>query len=208
MGTSHRPTPSIFLSPPGKPPVNTLTLYTYSYGDTVTLDVISRKEDSLIPVRNIYENVIPTLKRNVLSARISKLGVRSLALTEPYVSTLKKIGLKVVGSSHYVTILDFIKICKYFKHPPPESLAKFCFITSLMDPEDVVKSFSGTGTRSLLSAPHIGGSKGQSSTLSPIGGTHSSLNSLVLSPAQSGSPSGVGEGSVYSTALSHVNESE
>ena len=77
-----------------------------------------------------------------------------------------------------------------------------------MDPEDVVKSFSGAGIQSLLSAPHVGGSKGQSSTLSPYGGSHSNLNSLVQSPAQSGSPGGVGEGSVYTTALSHVTESK
>ena len=153
--------------------------------------------------------MLPGLKRNVLSARISKLGIRSLALTEPYVSTLKKIGLKVVGSSHYVSILDFIKICRYFKRPPPESLAKFCFITSQMEPEDVVKLFSGSGAQTLLTPPRVVGSPGQSSTLSPsIGGSHSYLNSLVQVSSQSGSPFGLDGGSMYTTALSHNYESK
>ena len=96
-----------------------------------------------MPVKNMYEKVIPGLKRNVLSARISKLGIRSLVFVEPYISALKKLGLNVTGSSHYMTIVDFVKICKYFKILAPDSLSHFSFITSDLEVEEVLQTFVG-----------------------------------------------------------------
>ena len=126
-----------------KPTPDTVCLYVYHWG-TVSLDVITRKEEaSVIPVKNIYEKVIPGLKRNVLSARISKLGIRSLVFVEPYISALKRLGLNVTGSSHYMTIVDFVKICKYFKIVAPDSLSHFSFITSDLEVEEVLQSFVG-----------------------------------------------------------------
>ena len=104
--------------------------------------MIARHSDSIIPVKNLYEKVIPGLKRNVLSARISKLQVKSEALMEPYVRALKKLGLVVTGASHFVGIVDFIKICNYFKTPPPDNLTKFYTISSEVHPDDVVRSFT------------------------------------------------------------------
>ena len=123
-------------------PIDTLCLYAYHWRD-ISLDVIVRQEqEALIPIRNVYENTISSLKRNVLSARLSKLGVRSHILTEPYVSILKKMGLHVTGSSHYVKITDFVKICNYFKATPPENVVKFCFISSQQEVKEVLKSFN------------------------------------------------------------------
>ena len=126
-------------------PVDRLDLYAYGWGDFF-LDIISRRSDSLIPVKNIYEKVIPGLKRNVLSARISKLQVKSEALSEPYISAMKKLGLVVTGASHFVGIVDFIKICKYFHVQPPDNLTKFYTINSEVNPEDVLRSFSSDPT--------------------------------------------------------------
>ena len=122
-------------------PVDRLDLYSFGWGD-FQLDVVSRHTHSFIPVKNIYERVIPGLKRNVLSARISKLQVKSEALTEPYITSMKKLGLVVTGASHFVGITDFVKICHYFHVQPPASLAKFCNITSDADPEAILRSFS------------------------------------------------------------------
>ena len=122
-------------------PLDTIYLYAYGWGDFF-LDVIARHSDSIIPVKNLYEKVIPGLKRNVLSARISKLQVKSEALMEPYITALKKLGLVVTGASHFVGIVDFIKICKYFKTPPPDNLTKFYAISSEVNPDDVLRSFS------------------------------------------------------------------
>ena len=128
--------------PPVMAPIDTLCLYAYHWRD-ISLDVIVRQEqEALIPIRNVYENTFPSLKRNVLSARLSKLGVRSHVLTEPYVSILKKMGLHVTGSSHYVKITDFVKICNYFKANTPENVVKFCFISSQLEVEEVLKSFN------------------------------------------------------------------
>ena len=125
--------------------VDRLDLYAYGWGDFF-LDIISRRSDSLIPVKNIYEKVIPGLKRNVLSARISKLQVKSEALSEPYISAMKKLGLVVTGASHFVGIVDFIKICKYFHVQPPDNLTKFYTINSEINPEDVLRSFAADPT--------------------------------------------------------------
>ena len=126
----------------GRPPLDTLCFYNFHWGGA-SVDVITRNEDpTLIPVKNIYEKVIPGLKRNVLSARNSKLGVKSIVLPEPYVSTLKTTDLGVTGSSHYMTIPNFTRICSYFKHPPPDILMKFDFVTSKLDPEVVLPIFN------------------------------------------------------------------
>ena len=122
-------------------PLDRLDLYAYGWGDFF-LDIISRRSNCFIPVKNIYEKVIPGLKRNVLSARISKLQVKSEALSEPYISAMKKLGLVVTGASHFVGIVDFIKICKYFHVQPPHNLTKFYAINSEVNPEDVLRSFS------------------------------------------------------------------
>lgn len=90
----------------------------------------------------IYLRAIPGLKQNVLSARISKLGIRSLVLPEPYVSCLKKLNMGLTGSSHYITINDFIKICTYFKHPPPEDIIRFTLVTSTVPTSDVLLLFN------------------------------------------------------------------
>ena len=96
----------------------------------------------LIPKRNLYLKAIPGLTLNVLSARISKLGIRSLVLPEPYVSTLKKLNLGLNGSSHYVTISNFVKICTYFKRKPPALVGKFDLVSSDLDPKEVVCLFN------------------------------------------------------------------
>lgn len=118
-----------------------LYLYSYGWGDFF-LDIISRRTNSFIPVKNIYEKVIPGLKRNVLSARISKLQVKSEALSEPYITSMKKLGLVVTGASHFVGIVDFIKICQYFHVQSPNNLSKFYVINSEVDPQSVLQSFS------------------------------------------------------------------
>ena len=89
---------------------------------------------------------IPGLKQNVLSARISKLGIRSLVLPEPYVSCLKKLNMGLTGSSHYITINDFVKICTYFKHPPPEDITRFTIVTSTVPTSDVLLLFNNPKT--------------------------------------------------------------
>ena len=126
-------------------PLDRLDLYAYGWGDFF-LDIIARRTDSFIPVKNIYEKVIPGLKRNVLSARISKLQVKSEALSEPYISAMKKLGLVVTGASHFVGIVDFIKICKYFHVQPPDNLTKFYAVNSEVSPEDVLRTFSSEKT--------------------------------------------------------------
>lgn len=126
-------------------PLDRLDLYAYGWGDFF-LDIIARRTDSFIPVKNIYEKVIPGLKRNVLSARISKLQVKSEALSEPYISAMKKLGLVVTGASHFVGIVDFIKICKYFHVQPPDNLTKFYAVNSEVNPDDVLRTFSSEKT--------------------------------------------------------------
>ena len=57
-------------------------------------------------------------------------------------STVKKLGLGLTGSSHYITIPDFFKICRYFKHTPPEKLSSFQFVTSAVSTDDVLVMFN------------------------------------------------------------------
>ena len=97
-------------------------------------------------MRNLYLKAIPGLKQNVLSARISKLGIRSLVLPEPYISTLKRLNLGLNGSSHYVTISDFVKICTYFKRQAPALVGKFDFVSSDLDPTEVLCLFNDPDT--------------------------------------------------------------
>ncbi len=107
------------------------------------LDVlVTNSLPSYIPVKNVYQRAIPYLKQNVLSARISKHGIRSAVLSEPYVSTVKKLSMGLTGSSHYITISDFFKICRYFKHQPPEKLSNFQFVTSAVSTDDVLEMFN------------------------------------------------------------------
>ncbi len=90
----------------------------------------------------MYQRAIPHLKQNVLSARISKHGIRSAVLSEPYVSTVKKLDLGLTGSSHYITVSDFFTICHYFKQQPPNILMNFRFVNSGISSEDVLEMFN------------------------------------------------------------------
>lgn len=158
-------------------------------------------------MKNIYEKVIPGLKRNVLSARISKLQVKSEALTEPYISALKKLGLVVTGASHFVGIVDFIKICKYFQIQPPDNLTKFYAINSSVNPEDVLSSFSAEKTElSILDLPTSNLESANAVQNVPTAGALLSAGVEDIRPGSSGSgcsleqpvgefsPSSVGEG--------------
>ena len=151
--TNYTSTPSLSHHA-GSPPIDTICVYHYQWCD-VTIDILTRIDKvTLIPIKNVYNRAIPGLKQNVLSARISKLGIRSLVLPEPYVSTLKKLNMGLTGSSHYITISDFVKICTYFRHPPPKNIVKFDFITSAISSEEVVKIFndpSNEASQKLLS---------------------------------------------------------
>lgn len=122
--------------------MDTLCIYQFKYGKEY-IEVITRRNlVPLIPIKNVYNKAIPDLKQNVLSARISKLGIRSLVLSEPYVSTVKKLDIGLTGSSHYVTVLDFIKICIYFKAVPDAYISKLDLILSLHPVEDILRLFN------------------------------------------------------------------
>ena len=186
-------------------PLDRLDLYAYGWGDFF-LDIIARRIDSLIPVKNIYEKVIPGLKRNVLSARISKLQVKSEALSEPYISAMKKLGLVVTGASHFVGIVDFIKICKYFHVQPPDNLTKFYTINSEVNPEDVLRTFSTEQAENRGQSFQPSGGE-LPSHLQPDRGMQSSGSGgggMLLSSGQGDAmPSGV---SVELSASPHVTE--
>ena len=123
-----------------------LCIYKFRW-DHEYIEVLTRQKcPPLIPVKNLYLKAIPGLKQNVLSARISKLGIRSLVLSEPYISTVKKLNLGLTGSSHYVTISDFVKICTYFKRKAPALVGKFDFVSSDLDPQDVLHLFNDPDT--------------------------------------------------------------
>ena len=133
---------SVFSIPSGSSPIDLVCVYHYHWGPT-TIDVLTRNNKAtLIPIRNVYNKAIPGLKQNVLSARISKLGIRSLVLPEPYVSCLKKLNMGLTGRSHYITIPDFIKICNYFKHPPPDDIINFTHVTSVVSTSNVLLLFN------------------------------------------------------------------
>lgn len=131
----------------GSPPVDTLCIYQFSCGPEY-IDIISRKDLSpLIPIKNVYLKAIPGLKQNVLSARISKLGIRSLVLSEPYVSTVKKLNIGLTGSSHYITVSDFIKICNYFRKPIESFVPKLDLIMSSQSPTEILCMFNDPDAR-------------------------------------------------------------
>lgn len=132
------------------------------------MDVLFNREGPLIPIKNIYERVIPGLKRNVLSARISKLGVKSITFVEPHLTTVKKFGLSVTGSSHYVTVPDFIKVCKYFKLVPPRNMPRLCDFTSRNAPDEILAAFPEQDSSGLAGAAR---SEGNSLASYPSGST-------------------------------------
>lgn len=112
------------------------------------MEIIARRSLApLIPIKNVYLKAIPGLKQNVLSARISKLGIRSLVLSEPYVSTVKKLSIGLTGSSHYITVTDFIKICNYFRKPVEAFVSKLDLIMSSQSPDDIVRMFNDPGAK-------------------------------------------------------------
>ncbi|CAI8036655.1 hypothetical protein GBAR_LOCUS20519 [Geodia barretti] len=87
---------------------------------------------------------------------------------------MKKMGLVVTGASHFVGIADFVKICRYFHVEPPGILTKFGTITSEIDPEAVLRSFSGNQTfGSLTGDDNV--SRVTGSTLNQSGGMASLL---------------------------------
>ncbi len=115
--------------------------------------MVTKALPTYIPIKNVYQRAIPYLKQNVLSARISKHGIRSAVLSEPYVSTVKKLDLGLTGSSHYITVSDFFTICHYFKYKPPEVLMNFRFVRSSVPTDDVLEMFNqpqGVRGRELL----------------------------------------------------------
>lgn len=156
--------------------IDTLCVYQFICGPEF-IDILTRRDSTpLIPIKNVYVKAIPGLKQNVLSARISKLGIRSLVLSEPYVSTLKKLNLGLTGSSHYITVTDFIKICGYFRRSIGSFIANLDLILSTHAPGDVVRMFNDPGSaasRALLSRlSEEAGQRnvGKEEALSEIGG--------------------------------------
>lgn len=135
-------------------PVDVLRVYQFKCGKEY-IDIITRLNLApLVPIKDVYHKAIPDLKQNVLSARISKLGIRSLVLSEPYVSTVKKLNIGLTGSSHYVTIPDFMKICVYFKKTPSDYILKLDLILSSHAVDDVLRMFNDPNSqfsRDLLS---------------------------------------------------------
>lgn len=115
-------------------------LYTYKWG-SITLDIVATTtpDSASIPMRDMYDKVIPDIKRNVLSSRMSKIGVHSHALLEPYVVALRKLGLSASARSHYIKVMDFVRLCQYYHRLPPEGLASFSNVTSESPVEEVLK---------------------------------------------------------------------
>ena len=127
--------------------MDTLCIYQFACGPEY-IDIIARKDLApLIPIKNVYLKAIPGLKQNVLSARISKLGIRSLVLSEPYVSTVKKLNIGLTGSSHYITVSDFIKICNYFRKPVESFVPKLDLVMSSQSPSEILCMFNDPDTQ-------------------------------------------------------------
>ena len=120
--------------------VDSVCLYAYQWG-SITLDVVatSAPDSASIPMRDMYDKVIPDIKRNVLSSRMSKIGVHSHALLEPYVVALRKLGLTASARSHYIKVVDFIKLCQYYHRSPPEGLGCFSNVTSESPVDEVLR---------------------------------------------------------------------
>lgn len=75
-------------------------------------------------------------------------------LSEPYVSTVKKLNIGLTGSSHYITVSDFIKICNYFRKPVEGFVPKLDLIMSSQSPDDILRLFNDPdhpASRDLLS---------------------------------------------------------
>ena len=122
--------------------IDTVCLYSYHWGST-HIDLITRRNgDTVVPIKNVYGRVVPGLTRNAVSNRISKLGSKTVALSEPYVNVLKKLQLPITARSHYLTISDFIQICIYYRRSPPSNLTEFAQITSCANPAEILKKFN------------------------------------------------------------------
>ena len=55
---------------------------------------------------------------------------------------MKKLNLGLTGSSHYITVADFIKICGYFRRSIGSFIANLDLIMSTHAPGDVLKMFN------------------------------------------------------------------
>ena len=84
----------------------------------------------------------------------------------------------LTGSSHYITIPDFIKICTYFKQPPPDDIINFTVVTSVVPTTDVLLIFNNPRVESSVKL------------LSQL----SETSKLRSSQENSASPGGSGEG--------------
>ena len=126
--------------PGGTERMDRVCLYTYQWG-SISLDIVATTaaDSASIPMRDMYDKVIPDIKRNVLSSRMSKIGIHSHALLEPYVVALRKLGLGASARSHYIKVADFVKLCQYYHRIPPEGLSSFSVVTSESPVEVVIK---------------------------------------------------------------------
>lgn len=135
-------------------PVDTVCLYSYHWG-TTHIDLITRKnEGTIVPIKNIHDRVLTGLTRNTVSNRISKLGAKSVTLSEPYIDILKKLQLPITVRSHYLSVSDFMLVCSYYKKSPPTNLADFVHITSFTNPAEILKKFNSTLSVPILTLPH------------------------------------------------------
>ncbi|XP_019852573.1 PREDICTED: uncharacterized protein LOC109582347 isoform X2 [Amphimedon queenslandica] len=125
-----------------KIPPETICLYSYHWGST-HVDLITRiNGDTLVPMTNVYNRVVPGLTRNAVSNRIPKIGAKSIALPESHINVLKKLQLPITARSHYLTIVDFIRLCTYYKQKPPRNLSDFAQINSKSNPADILKTYN------------------------------------------------------------------
>lgn len=102
-------------------------------------------------MKNVYQRVVLGLTRNAVSNRVPKIGAKTIALPESYIGVLKKLQLPITARSHYLLVVDFIQVCRYYGHNPPPNLTNFAFINSLNDPAEVLKSFNSQNP--ILAAP-------------------------------------------------------
>ena len=101
-------------------------------------------------MKNVYGRVVPGLTRNAVSNRIPKIGAKTVALPDPHINTLKKLQLPITARSHYLTVDDFVRLCHYYKKPPPSNLASFTLVSANDNPAEVLKTFNAQKP----SAPH------------------------------------------------------
>lgn len=119
-------------------------------------------------MKNVYGRIVPGLTRNAVSNRIPKIGAKTIALPDTHINTLKKLQLPITARSHYLTIDDFVRLCRYYKKAPPDNLSHFITINANNNPADVLKllnsqkpSATPTSVPSSLPSPVIASSPQQ-----------------------------------------------